>query len=667
MKQDKYNQSMKIIRCYGINFVFVKILGLSMRNIMKSRQWSMLCLCCVVIINFVACGKSQGEKERDNYFMGQCKNVDSIWNYYAVEHDPEEYISIICNAQSNLGRMGLKDSAMKLIYLMDQYALKVNSPKVYTYVYLNRAFDALINGRVDSAQIFYNKRNKYIASADDINITMAYQLSGNCYYMLGEIDSARGAFVNGYNFARDRGDSAMMYNYAVNAGTTYFDLQLMSMAKYYFSEAYVLGSKKGKVSLMLINNLVATLISEKKYQEAVKLCEDNQTKWMTDSTDNGSVLLKLNYAFLLNKQGEYKRADKILKNVNISSIPDIHMPYYYANLLESMYHRNKIDDFKTTLNTLSPFLYQNQPRSVSEMQTILKTAIDEKLYSPNLDSLIYMYNVELKTSTDIYSSIVYCDLISHIVNGRGDKAGADIWSNRSIKHQLELSQLKDSLQDKDIESEIAQVELNHRISEKQKIINQASTKNKFILIGLLCAVIVLVALLIVLRLILRNRKNSTQILELEKTMRENEIVVLQKEKELKEKTITLAQSVLVQVSKLSENIRNSSFSKDPQVLLLKQDLDRLSELSTSFSELDIQNDVAYSEFDYLFDKIPSLAPLNQTERKILILTIMGSRPKEIGSVLALNDQYVRNVKSKIKKLLPEEMQNVEWDQLRKLK
>ena len=223
------------------------------------------------------------------------------------------------------------------------------------------------------------------------------------------------------------------------------------------------------------------------------------------------------------------------------------------------------------------------------------------------------------------------------------------------------------MQDKDIENEIAQVELNHRISEKQKIINQASTKNKFILIGLLCAVIVLVALLIVLRLILRNRKNSTQILELEKTMRENEIVVLQKEKELKEKTITLAQSVLVQVSKLSENIRNSSFSKDPQVLLLKQDLDRLSELSTSFSELDIQNDVAYSEFDYLFDKIPSLAPLNQTERKILILTIMGSRPKEIGSVLALNDQYVRNVKSKIKKLLPEEIQNVEWDQLRKFK
>ena len=70
--------------------------------------------------------------------------------------------------------------------------------------------------------------------------------------------------------------------------------------------------------------------------------------------------------------------------------------------------------------------------------------------------------------------------------------------------------------------------------------------------------------------------------------------------------------------------------------------------------------------DYLFDKIPSLASLNQTERKILILTVVGSKPREIGSILNLNDQYIRNVKSKIKKLLPEELQNAEWEQLRKL-
>jgi DNA ligase (NAD+) len=64
--------------------------------------------------------------------------------------------------------------------------------------------------------------------------------------------------------------------------------------------------------------------------------------------------------------------------------------------------------------------------------------------------------------------------------------------------------------------------------------------------------------------------------------------------------------------------------------------------------------------------LASLATLNQTERRILILTVMGSKPKEIGAVLNLNDQYIRNVKSKIKKLLPEEFQNQEWEELRSL-
>jgi hypothetical protein len=100
--------------------------------------------------------------------------------------------------------------------------------------------------------------------------------------------------------------------------------------------------------------------------------------------------------------------------------------------------------------------------------------------------------------------------------------------------------------------------------------------------------------------------------------------------------------------------------------MLKQELDRLSELSTSVSETDVQNDVAYSDFVFLFEKIPSLATLNQTERRILILTVMGSKPKEIGAVLNLNDQYIRNVKSKIKKLLPAEFQNQEWEELRGL-
>jgi hypothetical protein len=147
-------------------------------------------------------------------------------------------------------------------------------------------------------------------------------------------------------------------------------------------------------------------------------------------------------------------------------------------------------------------------------------------------------------------------------------------------------------------------------------------------------------------------------------MRENEINVLQKEKELKEKTITLAQSVLIQISQLIVKIKNASFSKDPDAILFRQDLERLSELSSSFTEVDKTNEFGFGDYDELFEKIPSLSSLNLTERKVLILTILGSKPREIATLLNLNDQYVRNVKSKIKKSLPESLRSLEWENLK---
>lgn len=231
---------------------------------------------------------------------------------------------------------------------------------------------------------------------------------------------------------------------------------------------------------------------------------------------------------------------------------------------------------------------------------------------------------------------------------------------------MELSRKKDSLHRNDIQNQIAQTELNYELSVKQRNFESKSLEYKLIVLGFISSLIVVCVLIFALRLVLRNRKKRYQIHRLETEIRESEILALQKEKELKEKTITLAQSVLMQVSKLSDRIKNSSFSKDPDALFLRQDLDRLTELSSAISESYVQNDFAYNDFNYLFDKIPSLATLNQTERKIFILTVIGSKPKEIGSVLNLNDQYIRNVKSKIKKLLPEELQKVEWEQLRKL-
>jgi hypothetical protein len=48
----------------------------------------------------------------------------------------------------------------------------------------------------------------------------------------------------------------------------------------------------------------------------------------------------------------------------------------------------------------------------------------------------------------------------------------------------------------------------------------------------------------------------------------------------------------------------------------------------------------------------------------LILTVLGNKPREIAALLKLNDQYIRNVKSKIKKLLATEPGVADWSDLK---
>lgn len=61
---------------------------------------------------------------------------------------------------------------------------------------------------------------------------------------------------------------------------------------------------------MLLNNWIASLTSEKKYDRVIALCEQNREQWMNDTMDKASVLLKLNYATVLSILGDGKSVIK---------------------------------------------------------------------------------------------------------------------------------------------------------------------------------------------------------------------------------------------------------------------------------------------------------------------------------------------------------------------
>jgi len=607
--------------------------------------------------------QSPAKKKELEYYNHHCTNVDSVWRFFTEENDPISSVKNLCNAQGTFDRLGLKDSSAKLILLMEGLAQNTDDKTYLSYHYLNRAFHCLSYGDLDSARHYYMIQRKYAGSAEDYNKLMTHNFAGCFYYNLGEIDSARTEFLSGYNLAKEMGDTLQLYSFALNTGTTYHDLSMYRVAAYYFSEAYSIGLRRKNVSLMLINNLVATLITEQKLDRALELCENNKERYQKNPNDAASILLKLNHCHILTTKGLFSRCDNIINYMQPASIPKIHLAYYYSIVMNQKLKSGRDRDYLQFVDTLDDFIYRNQPESVIEMAGELSSASEKGLFSLDIDSLVDFYNQEIVNKWSSSYQSKYAGLIADVYKDRGDVTLANLWESRKNANLAKLVSQKDSLWHADIDEQLDQTMLKNTISEKKLELERKNGRNKLLTSLLILFVIIICSLGFLFFLSVKNKKKKLSIIELENKLVSQELQMLKQEKELKENVVTLSQSVLQQISQLSFRLRHASFAKEPDAIAIRQDIDRLNQLSESLIEPKL-SEAVYESYDYIFENHIELQSLNATERKILTLTVLGNRPKEIGALLNLNDQYIRNVKSKIKKLLPPEKSSTDWSWLK---
>lgn len=606
--------------------------------------------------------QSPERKREISYYINTCTHVDSIINFYFQENDPVKYVQNICNTETRLERVGLNDSAQKLIGKMEAFAYSAQNNRFFNYHYLNRAYHYLNIGSLDSAWHFYQKREKFSGLADDNNKLMSYNFAGCYYYQIGEVDSARREFVKGYKFSKEINDTLQLYGLALNAGATFHDLGMFQSALYYFSEAYAIGLRRKNVSLLLVNNLVASLTTEGKFQKALDLCEKNRDRWMSDPKDPGAILLKLNYCHVLTMLNQFEKCNEILDIVNPSEISEVHLPFYYSIVLNYKLNAKSKDEAKKYIDSLSGFIYKNQPESVTEMDYELDLASSKGVFSLNLDSFVLKYKSEgSKDWNQAYLS-KYAALIASVYQDRGDLKESFVWGSFKNKHLASMVKYNDSLNFADIDQQVDHAILRNTMDRKQVSIEKNESRNQFLTTLLIFFILIVAALIVVFFLFITNRKKKLDIVKLENKLVSQELQMLRQDKELKDNVVNISQTVLQQVSQLSLRLRNANFAKDPEAIAIRQDIDRLNQLSESLSEPNLSASV-YESYEYVFDRYPNLIELNSTERKILVLTILGNKPKEIGTLLNLNDQYIRNVKSKIKKLLPIEYQT-DWSLLK---
>lgn len=609
--------------------------------------------------------QSPERKRQIQYYTNQCTHVDSIHQYFFKDHDPEKYIQNICNVQSRMDRLGLKDSAEKLLNTMQAFANTTKDHRFMAYHYLNYAYHYLTLGQYDSARRKYQFREKYAKSADIHNQLMALNFLGSFYYMVGEIDSARIEFVRGYRLSKEVGDTIQQFSLALNAGAAYHDLGMYGAASYYFSEAFSLSKKNNKPSLMLLNNWIASLTSERKYQRVLDLCEENREQWMNNTRDKASVLIKLNYASVLSIVGDEKKCDEILKMINVQDVDPLHLPLFRSIELDVMLDKGDIKGFKQHIDTLKSMIYENQPRSIVKFKRVLLKSMNYTDFPLSVDSFQIFYNQGIKDgSMDWVSKVEYASLLAGVFRKQGKRELAELWDNRYMKHEIEKAAASDSLRVVDIDVQMDQTSMKNAMIEKQLELERKANSNRLLTYLLIFLLVLLISAIVGLALYMKNGKKRNNIIVLEAKLVKQELEMLRQEKELKENVVAISQTILEQISGIGQRLKTADFAKHPEAVSIRLDLERLTKLSQSVVQPSL-SEVVYESYDYLFTQYPELDILNLTERRILILTVLGNKPKEIAALLNLNDQYIRNVKSKIKKLFSAERAIGDWSDLKR--
>ena len=616
-----------------------------------------------VICLFLVCCQSPEKKRLNQYYMNKCIHVDSIHQYYFVQNDPIKYIQNICNSYSHLAQVGLADSAKKFIGYMQRQANQTSNERYLNYHYLNYAYHHLNNGEVDSARLKFEIRNRYAAEADLTNQLMATNFLGTLLFVEGKIDSARMEFVRGFEMSKEIGDTLQRFTLAVNAGATCNELGLNSAATYYFSEAYAMSQKMKYPSLMMLNNLVASLITEKNYAKATQLCEQSKSVWLNNDKDQAAILLQLNYINLLSISKKAQPMLPLLNAIDPGKLNAIYWPLYHRLRLEALLFTNQYAKFHQTIDTLQGYIYRNQPQTVVRLNPMLFSAMDRVGFPLRLDSLLLSYQHNFR-DWDLATRWEYADLISEVYDLQGNEAKSLFWKKQGLDDRARLVEVNDSLRAADIGEQIDNTILKNSVIQKQIELTRKSDRNTQLTYGLIASLLLLLSAFVAFFLYRKNGRKKLAIIALEARLASQELEILKRDKEMKENVVAISQSVLEQISQIVQKIRSANFSKDPEAVAIRQDLVRLTQLSQAFIEPNL-SDTVYDSYNYLFEDLPSLSELNVTEKRIFVLTVLGNRPKEIAALLNLNDQYIRNVKSKIKKLLPLAKQELPWSEFRR--
>jgi len=213
---------------------------------------------------------------------------------------------------------------------------------------------------------------------------------------------------------------------------------------------------------------------------------------------------------------------------------------------------------------------------------------------------------------------------------------------------------KNQLQNQQPKEELERLQNIDKLERANQEITITKNRQIWLVLVTITVIILVFILIVILRQFTKSKGAKIQILNLETQLMQTELELLQIKNDAAKNSIQSSKNLQIKIHEIIESIRLSEIAKDPSVIGIRQDLERL--ISVSFQGKTqaepIKSDLLI--YEQLKLQYPELSNLNETSVQILLFSIKDATPMFISREMRLNVQYVRNVRSRLKNILNSE-------------
>lgn len=522
--------------------------------------------------------------------------------------------------------------------------------KENNYYALNKAYSVfskyyLSKGDIDSAD-FYSQQTMATANLhDSINILDCIHYRAVFFMMTDQTNDSSLHYLKwGYKLAEEKKEDYKIFLFSSNLGTHYYNQGLYNLAQKMFIRSIEIASKNPKwENAIIYNNIISCMMATNKYNEASEFWEEHADILQIDSASYNGQVIGLNRVIMFQNLNKFDKAGLILP---IFSHENIH-PSMRSNMVRTKFaqlnHTNKLDELTTRdkqvfTDDLDFFIKQIPNSIIANLQNpFIKSLI------PTLETM-----ADSLSQAEHKSSLLMANL--HLILGSYYK---NINPQKSI-YYFEQSLEYHSIKEGDIEedentniAEITDIQKTFTEIQKREVIIQKERQKRMNLIG------VIIGLVVVSILLIGIYQKNARIKSIQSETISKEKEALEKEKDLGNRIVEYSKQVIdnnQQIkSKLSLLLPQVSDPVAVQIRQIQREIESLNRVN-----MDENPKIAtaiLNEREDLNQKYPGFEDLNKTEKRIFALVEENYKTKDISTLVGVSVQYVRNVKTRIRKKL----------------